>query len=45
VGVPEMLADKPVRSAIEKVGVEEFNKEFKRLTKVKMDAAFANLPK
>ena len=45
VGAAEMLADLQVRTAIEKIGIEEFNKEFKRLTKVKMDAAFGGLPK
>jgi hypothetical protein len=45
VGAAEMLANKTVRSAIGEKGMEEFNKEFKRLTKVQLDKAFGSMPK
>lgn len=44
-GPAEMLANEKVRKALEIVGKEAFDKEFKRLTKVQLDLALGNLPK
>lgn len=45
IGPAEMLADAKVRDTLDTISKEAYSREFRRLTKVKMDAAFKGMPK